>query len=75
MNLLCGLQCQRGRLDGEAGIGTKYYWRTGACLVTFLIDPNDFLVCVTEINSRAEIDALVEGLAGISDQKDTKSQS
>ena len=25
--------------------------------------PNDFLVCVTEINSRAEIDALVEGLA------------
>lgn len=25
--------------------------------------PNDFLVCVTEINSRAEIDALFEGLA------------
>ncbi len=25
--------------------------------------PNDFLVCVTEMNSRAEIDALVEGLA------------
>ena len=25
--------------------------------------PNEFLVCVTEINSRAEIDALVEGLA------------
>src|SRR5882762_9043843 len=24
--------------------------------------PNDFLVCVTEMNSRAEIDALVEGL-------------
>jgi hypothetical protein len=24
--------------------------------------PNDFLVCVTEINSRREIDALVEGL-------------
>ena len=24
--------------------------------------PNDFLVCVTEINSRAEIDALVDGL-------------
>jgi glycine dehydrogenase subunit 1 len=28
--------------------------------------PNDFLVCVTEINSRAEIDALVEGLASLS---------
>lgn len=27
--------------------------------------PNDFLVCVTEISSRAEIDALVEGLASL----------
>jgi len=27
--------------------------------------PNDFLVCVTEINSRAEIDALLDGLADI----------
>ena len=27
--------------------------------------PNDFLVCVTETNSRAEIDALVEGLAAL----------
>jgi glycine dehydrogenase subunit 1 len=27
--------------------------------------PNDFLVCVTELNSRAEIDSLVEGLARI----------
>ncbi len=25
--------------------------------------PNDFLVCVTEINTREQIDALVEGLA------------
>jgi len=25
--------------------------------------PNDFLVCVTEMNSRADIDALVEGFA------------
>jgi glycine cleavage system pyridoxal-binding protein P len=25
--------------------------------------PNEFLVCVTEVNSRAEIDALVEGLS------------
>src|SRR5436305_2133453 len=28
--------------------------------------PNDFLVCVTEINKRGEIDALVEGLKGLS---------
>lgn len=27
--------------------------------------PNDFLVCVTEVNSRAEIDALVEGLSSL----------
>jgi glycine dehydrogenase subunit 1 len=27
--------------------------------------PNDFLVCVTETNSRAEIDALAEGLAAL----------
>jgi glycine dehydrogenase subunit 1 len=27
--------------------------------------PNDFLVCVTEVNPRAEIDALVEGLASL----------
>jgi glycine dehydrogenase subunit 1 len=27
--------------------------------------PNDFLVCVTEMNSRAQIDALVDGLAAI----------
>jgi glycine dehydrogenase subunit 1 len=28
--------------------------------------PNDFLVCVTEVNSRAQIDALVDGLAAVS---------
>jgi glycine dehydrogenase subunit 1 len=28
--------------------------------------PNDFLVCVTETNSRAQIDALVEGLTDLS---------
>ncbi len=33
--------------------------------------PNDFLVCVTEINSRMEIDALVDALSTIS--KDAKS--
>ncbi len=27
--------------------------------------PNDFLVCVTETNSRAEIDALVQGLSDL----------
>ena len=27
--------------------------------------PNDFLVCVTEMNSRAQIDALVEGLRSL----------
>ena len=30
--------------------------------------PNHFLVCVTEMNSRADIDALVEGLAGAASQ-------
>jgi glycine dehydrogenase subunit 1 len=31
----------------------------------FQDQPNDFLVCVTEINSRAEIDALAEGLKSL----------
>jgi glycine dehydrogenase subunit 1 len=31
--------------------------------------PNDFLVCVTEMNSRADIDALVDGLRVISNHK------
>jgi len=35
----------------------------GIALSRFMSDrPNDFLVCVTEINSREQIDALVEGL-------------
>jgi glycine dehydrogenase subunit 1 len=38
----------------------------GLALSRYFTDrPNDFLVCVTEINSRAEIDALVEGLASL----------
>ena len=37
--------------------------------------PNDFLVCVTELNSRAEIDALVAGLGMTSNHQDTKTQS
>ncbi len=45
----------------------------GLALSRYFVDrPNDFLVCVTEINSRAEIDALVEGLASISNHKNTK---
>lgn len=48
----------------------------GLALSRYFADrPNDFLVCVTETNSRAEIDALVEGLTTISNHKDTKTQS
>jgi glycine dehydrogenase subunit 1 len=36
----------------------------GLALSRYFSDrPDDFLVCVTELNSRAEIDALVEALA------------
>lgn len=45
----------------------------GVALSSYFSDrPNDFLVCVTEINSRAEIDALVAGLALITNHKHTK---
>ena len=38
----------------------------GIALSRFMPDrPNDFLVCVTEVNSREQIDALIEGLATI----------
>jgi glycine dehydrogenase subunit 1 len=38
----------------------------GIALSRFMSDrPNDFLVCVTEVNSREQIDALVNGLASI----------
>jgi glycine cleavage system pyridoxal-binding protein P len=38
----------------------------GIALSRFMPDrQNDFLVCVTETNSRAQIDALFEGLAAI----------
>lgn len=51
------------RLGKEKGIeGGIPLWR-------FFPDwPNDFLVCVTEINTRAEIDALVEGLSEVSNR-------
>ncbi len=46
------------RLGKEKGIDG------GLALSRFMPDrPNDFLVCVTEVNSRAQIDALVEGLS------------
>ena len=39
----------------------------GLALSRYFADrPNDFLVCVTELNSRAEIDALVAGLSSLS---------
>ncbi|HEV8202732.1 MAG TPA: aminomethyl-transferring glycine dehydrogenase subunit GcvPA [Pyrinomonadaceae bacterium] len=48
------------RLGKEKGIDG------GIALSRFMPDrPNDFLVCVTETNSRAQIDALVEGLKTI----------
>jgi len=46
------------RLGKEKGIDG------GIALSRFMSDrPHDFLVCVTEVNSREQIDALVEGLA------------
>ena len=60
----------RGPLDaGEllARLGKEKGIEGGIPLWRFFSDrPNDFLVCVTEINSRDEIDALVEGLSEVS---------
>ena len=48
------------RLAKEKGIDG------GIALSLFMSDrPNDFLVCVTEINSREQIEALVEGLKSL----------
>jgi glycine dehydrogenase subunit 1 len=48
------------RLGKEKGIDG------GIALSRFMPDrPNDFLVCVTETNSREQIDALLEGLRSI----------
>ena len=45
-------------------LATEHGISGGLSLSRYFKDrPNDFLVCVTEINSRAEIDALVNGLA------------
>jgi len=46
------------RLAGERNING------GLALARYFADrPDEFLVCVTELNSRADIDALVGGLA------------
>jgi glycine dehydrogenase subunit 1 len=49
-----------------ARLGKEKQIDGGIALSRFMSDrPNDFLVCVTEINTREQIDALVEGLAAI----------
>lgn len=62
----------RGPLDaGEllARLGKEKGIEGGIPLWRFFSDqPNDFLVCVTEINSREEIDSLVDGLQSVSNQ-------
>ena len=62
----------RGPLDASdllSRLGKEKGIEGGIPLWQFFPDwPNDFLVCVTEINTRAEIDALVEGLASVSNQ-------
>ena len=62
----------RGPLDaGEllSRLGKEKGIEGGIALWQFFNDrPNDFLVCVTEINSREEIDALVDGLESVSNR-------
>ena len=54
----------RKAVDLLARVGQARGIDGGIALSRFMPDrPNDFLVCVTENNSRAQIDALVEGLA------------
>ncbi len=49
-----------------AGLGKEKGIDGGIALSRFMPDrPNEFLVCVTETNSREQIDALVEGLAAM----------
>jgi len=57
------------RLGKEKGIDG------GIAMSRFFADrPNDFLVCVTETNTRAQIDALVDSLSSLSNHKDTKAE-
>lgn len=62
----------RGPLDASellSRLGKDKGIEGGIPLWRFFPDwPNDFLVCVTETNTRAEIDGLVEGLASVSNQ-------
>src|SRR5687768_10334845 len=62
----------RGPLDAAellSRLGKEKGIEGGIALWQFFSDrPNDFLVCVTEINSRAEIDALVDGLESVSNR-------
>ncbi len=47
-------------------LGSEKNITGGLALSRYYTDrPNDFLVCVTETNSRAEIDALIDGLASL----------
>jgi glycine dehydrogenase subunit 1 len=56
-------------VDLLAGLGKEKQIEGGIALSRFMPDrPNDFLVCVTETNSRAQIDALVQGLADLSNR-------
>ena len=49
--------------DLLARLAAEHEINGGLALSRYYSDrPNDFLVCVTELNSRAEIDALVDGL-------------
>jgi glycine cleavage system pyridoxal-binding protein P len=56
-------------IDLLARLGKDKSIEGGIPLWRFFSDlPHDFLVCVTETNTRAEIDELVEGLASVSSQ-------
>ena len=62
----------RGPLDASellSRLGKDKGIEGGIPLWRFFNDrPNDFLVCVTEINSREEIDSLVDGLESVSNR-------
>jgi glycine dehydrogenase subunit 1 len=54
-------------------LGTEKGIEGGLALSRYFSNrPNDFLVCVTETNTREQIDALAAGLTSLIDHKDTK---
>jgi glycine dehydrogenase subunit 1 len=56
-----------------ASLASKRSITGGLALSRYYSDrPSDFLVCVTELNSRDQIDALVDGLSVLSNYKDTR---